>query len=175
MKHFNDTQAARLALGEAPTEEARQAETHVTECTRCRDLLSATRAMWAVLETDPASTLPDTPLWPRVAEALDRPRGAATMPVLRPRWRIAMGEALHTPVAYAGLGLVAIALVGGHVAGRALLGMAADTVVAADTGNGAEALDLSALLDIPSGSLTAAYLDQDLSAGSEANGEEAQR
>ncbi len=49
------------------------------------------------------------------------------MPVLRPRWRIAMGEALHTPVAYAGLGLVAVALVGGHVAGRALLGTTTDT------------------------------------------------
>jgi anti-sigma factor RsiW len=174
MKHFNDTLAARLALGEASPEEARQAEAHVTECTRCRELLAATRAMWAVLETDPASTQPDTPLWPRVAEALDRRPGGATMPVLRPRWRIAMGEALHTPVAYAGLGLVAIALVGGHVAGRALLGSTAGTVVS-DTGNGAEALDLSALLDVPSGSLAATYLDQDLTAGGEANGEEAQR
>lgn len=174
MKHFNDTQAARLALGEASPEEARQAEAHVTECARCRNLLSATRAMWAVLETDPASTLPDTPLWPRVAEALDRPRGGATMPVLRPRWRIAMGEALHTPVAYVGLGLMAIALVGGHVAGRALLGTGSDTVVS-DTGNGVEALDLSALLDIPSGSLAATYLDQDLGANTESMGEEAQR
>ncbi len=174
MKHFNDTQAARLALGEASPEEARQAEDHVTECARCRNLLSATRVMWAVLETDPASTLPDTPLWPRVAEALDRPRGGTTVPVLRPRWRIAMGEALHTPVAYAGLGLMAIALVGGHVAGRALLGAGSDTVVS-DTGNGAEALDLSALLDTPSGSLAAAYLDEDLGANTESTGEEAQR
>lgn len=174
MKHFNDTLAARLALGEASPEEARQAEAHVTECARCRDLLSATRAMWAVLETDPASTQPDTPLWPRVAEALDRERGDATVPVLRPRWRIAIGEALHTPVAYAGLGLVAVALVGGHVAGRALLGTTANAVVT-DAGSGAEALDLSALLDLPSGSLAAVYLDQDLGVGTEATGEEAER
>ena len=174
MKHINDTLAARMAFGEASPEEARQAETHVTECTRCRDLLSATRAMWAVLETDPASTQPDTPLWPRVAEAMDRERGGATMPVLRPRWRIAMGEALHTPVAYAGLGLVAVALVGGHVAGRALLGTTTDSVVS-ETGNGAEALDLSALLGTPSGALSAAYLEQDLDVSTEPTGEEAQR
>ncbi len=181
MKHVNDTLAVRWALGETSPEEAREVEIHIGACPRCRELLSATRDAWAVMETDPASTLPDTPLWPRVAEALDRPGAADPMPVLRPRWRIAAGEALHAPVAYAGMGLVVLGLAGGHVAGRALLGEQASTAeqgtaaVGEDMSEGAEALDLSALLDLPSGSLAEAYLGEDMAATSDATAGETQR
>lgn len=184
MKHIDDRLAARMSFGEASPEETREAEDHASRCARCRESLSAARATWAVLATDPASTLPDTPLWPRVAEALDGARGSASPPAIRARWRIAIGEATHTAAGYAALALIMLGLVGGNVAGRALLGSDAGaagnttgtaTLADADQSATAQVLDFSALVDLPEGSLAAAYLGADESANGDATNAEVER
>ena len=176
MHHVTEELAARIARGDASPEEEASARAHAESCPRCRALLAETRAVWAAMEADPAALLADTPLWPRVAEALDGERGTADapVPVLRPRWKDALAEAWRRPLAYAAVLLALAGVVGGEMAGRTLLGGSSPRAVseqAAATEIASPDEDLlayTALADFPEGSLASLYLGDELHAGESA-------
>jgi len=159
MRHLDDTLAARLALETASADERKRAEEHARGCERCRRLLEQTTQAWSRLEADPAGLLPDLPIWPGVAAALDatqQPASGRAAPVLRPRWRTAVTEARRRPLAYASLLLVVASLVGGNLAGRLIW---TTPVASART---EELSDYTTLSGLPTGSLSALYLTTDL-------------
>ena len=172
MRHLDDKTVLKLAMNEATEEEHGFARLHLEACGPCRARLEDTRRAWSRLDADPAAALPDTPLWPAVARALeagDRSRGVA--PALRPAWKLALAEARHAPLAYAALVVLALGIGGGHLTGRALLGDDAVAVTAADE----ELLDYTALAGLPDGSLAAGYLGEDLYVSEAGSGEETER
>jgi hypothetical protein len=168
MRHLDDTLAARLALNTASVDDRKRAEEHARGCERCRRLLEDTHQAWDRLEADPATLLPDLPVWPGVAAALDaqqQPASGRATPVLRPRWRTAVAEARRRPLAYASLLLVVASLVGGNLAGRLVW-----TAPAASTRT-EELSDYTTLSGLPEGSLSAFYLATDLNATTEETGQ----
>lgn len=172
MRHLDEKTVLALATEEASLEESTRS--HLETCEACRIRLEETRRTWSALAEDPAAALPDTPLWPRVARALDENgRARESAPVLRPVWKLSLSEAGRSPLAYAALLVLAVGIGGGHVAGRALLGSDAGALLT-ETVVEEQLIDYTALTGLPDGSLAANYLTEDLYFAEGDQGEEAQ-
>ncbi len=152
MKHLHPHILTQLALGEAPAETTASARDHLEVCSRCRLALERTERTWNLLAADPAASLPDLPVWPRVAAALHETGRPA--PALVPRWRVALAEARRRPLAYAFAALLIAGLAGGNLVGRTLF----DAAAASTTST---LVQYSGITGLPEGSLAAGYLGSD--------------
>lgn len=68
--HVSQTNLIKLAAGELPPAETREAERHVASCATCRQALAAQRRVHALLGEWTASASPRD-AWPAIEQALD--------------------------------------------------------------------------------------------------------